>query len=362
MKSRIFTPFIMLAICPFFTLAVITAKSAVAGENITAENVGVRMEKLFQPSRKGEIEVTIWYPAETGGSTVQVGSNKIFKGVQANQNAPIAAGRYPLVLMSHGGIRSAPHLGGWISRYLAERGYIVVVPRPPRLSYDEAHKAVNELWLRPEDLSLSLDWVLSKAELAEHVVKWDVRALGFYLGGSSMLMLAGAQLDPERYSHSCDEGSIGLDCGWFIGSGVDLKKINLSKLTEIATDDRIQTVVAVDPELSTSMIVNSLSTKQIPVSIITLGHSGSILPALNASNLTNIAPNIRYLMLPDASQYSAFSQCTQQGAELLSNDGEAAAICGETEGLSRADIQLKLAAMIENSLTRNVAKNGRKTR
>lgn len=44
----------------------------------------------------------LFYPAASGGTQVSYGENPIFEGVPAVKDAPMAEGKYPLLLMSHG--------------------------------------------------------------------------------------------------------------------------------------------------------------------------------------------------------------------------------------------------------------------
>lgn len=84
--------------------------------------VGVRSLSVDVPERAQAVTATVWYPAGEGGQPVNVGGNAVFEGVAGLQDARIADGTFPVVLISLGGLRAAPNLAGWIAADLAEQG------------------------------------------------------------------------------------------------------------------------------------------------------------------------------------------------------------------------------------------------
>jgi predicted dienelactone hydrolase len=75
----------------------------------------------------------------------------VFEGVEGPQDAPIADGPFPLILIAHGGIRAAPNHGNWLASDLAARGFVAAVVRGPTLGPRDADIAVHEIWRRPAD-------------------------------------------------------------------------------------------------------------------------------------------------------------------------------------------------------------------
>jgi predicted dienelactone hydrolase len=324
----------------------------------SSPTAGLRTIEVATPGRETPISVTLWYPPGEGGSYKVVGGNKVFEGVPVNQDAGIAEGEFPIVLLSHGGLRAAPNLSGWIASYLAMRGFIVAEPRPPQLGPDEAQAAIAEAWLRPADLSATLQAIESDPVLKAHVKKDRVGVVGFLLGGTSALTLAGAEIDPERYTKICEgEAAIGMDCFWFSKNGVDLHEVDIKSLERSNYSSKIKVAIAVDPELSTVFTETSLRNISIPVAIINLGKPETILPGLNASSLEGLIPEVTYETVPDATQYSAFSECTSKGAIILQSEGDNEAICTEGGERSRAEIHRQLAEIIEATLVQNLSNN-----
>jgi predicted dienelactone hydrolase len=310
-----------------------------------ADRIGVRHIAVPAPERGAPIDVAVWYPAASGGTPVLIGDNAVFEGVGAYQDAPILEGRFPIVLLSHGGLRAAPELDGWIASRLAAQGFVVAAPRPPRPTGLDAEAAPREIWLRPADLSATLSALEHDPALADKLDAGRVGALGFLLGGSSALALAGARVDAQAYARSCDPGGTGLDCAWFAKSGVDLHKTDARQMEGSRLDPRVKIVVAVDPELAAAFSAASLSAIAIPVHVISLGGPATIPPGLNAAGLEKRIPDARYDVMADATPFDSFSACKPEGAAILRRDGDDDSLCGDGAG-PRAAIHVALAAMI----------------
>lgn len=129
----------MLKAVPTLLVACLCAAPAVA-EPI----VGVQTAAAHDDDNLRNLSLSVWYPAQEGGSREDVGGNAIFIGQPAYRDAAMAPGPYPLVLLSHGGLRSAADSGAWLSVRLAEKGFIVVEVNGPRPN--SAKAAVNEIW------------------------------------------------------------------------------------------------------------------------------------------------------------------------------------------------------------------------
>lgn len=320
-------------------LAAFLGPSAMAGgpPGVTTMAVGA-------PESGRELTVTLWYPAQPGGTPILVGDNAVFAGAEGRQDAPIADGRFPLVLLSHGGLRSAPGLGGWLAARLAAQGFLIAAVQGPRLGPDDAARAPAEIWQRPADLSTALTALAEDPVWSRHANLEQVAAVGFFLGGTSVLSLAGARLAADEFMRSCDADGHGLDCAWFATSGVDLRTVDAASLARPQLDPRIDAAIAVDPEYGTSFSAESLAGIAVPVEVINLGRPGTIPPGLDASGLASASPRIVYTALPDATRFSAFSLCKPQGAAILAEDGGDDTICRDGEDRDRA--HRELAALI----------------
>lgn len=261
-----------------------------------------------------------------------------------------------MVLLAHGGLRSAPDSGAWIAARLAAEGFVVVAPQPPRLDQERAKDAPKELWLRPADLSAALTAVASDPALGARLDAQAIGVLGFQLGGSAALALVGARIDGQRYAGLCDQGG-STDCAWFARHDVDLHDVDAALAERPGIDGRIRAAVAVDPEWSDVFEPASLAEIAAPVLVMNLGSRAAIQLASDGSSLAHAIPGARYDIVADASPFSAFNLCQPRGPAILREEGDDAAICEDGQR-PRAEVQGLLAAMIVAFLRAHVRSAG----
>lgn len=318
-----------------------------------ADRIGVRSMSISAPERETPIDVTLWYPAGSGGQPVLIGDSAVFVGVRAYRDAAVAEGSFPVVLLSYGGLRAAPDLDGWIASRLAAQGYVVAALRRPRPVTIDVSVTPREIWLRPADLSATLTALEGDPSWTGKIDAERVAVLGMQHGGTSALALAGARIDPSAYRRSCDAGEAGLDCAWFKKNGIDLHDVDLSTAGRSNLDPRVKAAITIDPELTQVFTTESLSGISIPVDIINLGLQGVTLPALDAAELKARIPEASYAQIPDATRFDAFGECKAKGAAILREEGEDENLC-EGGTSRRAEIHAQLAAMISAALKRHL--------
>lgn len=128
-------------------------------------------------------------------STIATGMSNIGPySFVATLDAPVAPGRHPLCLISHGG--GGSHLlYRSIASHLAERGWIVVCPEHPydnrndrsRVNTDDAARD------RPRHLVHTIDALLAHDAWGTHVDAGRIGMVGHSMGGFAALALAGGQ-------------------------------------------------------------------------------------------------------------------------------------------------------------------------
>lgn len=334
------------------TIIVFTLANGAAAK--ADEPVGVTTLTVAVPEGDRELTLTLWYPAQPGGTPALIGDNAVFAGAAGQQDAPIAEGSFPIVLVSHGGLRAAPNLSGWIGRRLAARGFLAVAVQGPKLGPKDARKAVPELRQRPADLSAALTALSDSAAWSKHMDREKVAVVGFFLGGTSALSLAGGRLDADGFKQACHGEARSVDCAWFEANGVDLGGIDADAIARSNRDPRIKMAIAVDPEYSTSFSRDSLGALEIPVEVFNMGGPGSIPAAFDASKLRGASSRITYAMLLDATRFSVFSLCKPNGAAVLAEDGGDDAICRGETAEHRERVHEELAALLVSHLSENL--------
>ena len=314
--------------------------------------VGVRSAQVEVPERRQTIDLTHWYPATAGGVAEQVGANAVFVGTPAQRNAPVATGSFPLVVLSHGGLRAARYMGAWLAADLARRGYWVVQVHAPVLKPTDAAKALRETWLRPADLSAAVTATNKDPLLRRHIMGSAVGVVGLYRGGTSALMLTGGRLDPLRHARMCDGSAdvTGPDCTWFREQGVALGEVDNGALGQSRVDSRIQVAVVVAPELGQIFTDSSLTGMGVPVHLLSLGQGEEVPAYLDTSRLAQAISGATHQVLPQANAFSAFAVCTEKGAGLLRDEGEDPDLCAEAGGQSRHGVHDEIGRLIDAAL------------
>ncbi len=316
----------------------------VVGSEAKAEmHTALTIKSLYSAERAKTVEIYYWYPTQTASPATAFGNGKIFEPVDFIEDASIAPGKFPVVLLSHGGLRSSFSHVGWIASALSKQGYVVIAPKPPEPQTLTAGESVNELSLRPADLTLGLS-SLEQIDLLKHNVATDkVAGVGFFMGGTAMLSLLGAKIDADKYRASCLDEGINVDCHWYQQSGVDLQTVSNQVLSKPMADHRLTSAVVINPELTKVLDETSLETITRDVAVIHLsGHKRSALTPAKALSKT---PNVQAKEISTASQFSAFSLCTLKGEKILTAEGEGE-ICHEPANSRRENHHAILKAIL----------------
>jgi len=132
----------------------------------------------------------VLYPTCTPAAPVSMGPYTMALGV----DAPPAAGQFPVVLISHGG--GGSHLAyRTIAAYLAQRGYVVVLPQHHGNNRNDnsLSETIENLQYRPRHLRLALDAVCADAHLAAHVQQDQAAVVGHSMGAYTALAIAGGE-------------------------------------------------------------------------------------------------------------------------------------------------------------------------
>jgi len=322
---------------------------------------GTRDISVHSAERNRDLRVTVWYPATAGGEIVQVGEDAVFKGSPAMAKTPIAGGRFPLVLLSHGSGNRAKGMS-WLATHLAAAGYVVVGPdHPGTTSGDSTPQESTKLWRRTRDLSDVMDALSSDAQWRNVIDMDKVGVLGFSLGGATAMELAGARANLEAFAAYCDGQTKG-DCAWLAGGvgfadgkrievdKVDLRKIDKARFEQLNRDSRIKSAILVDPALAQAYETQSLENIGIPMTFVNLGAPGTIFAGIDASDLVAHTSQGTLTHIEGASHYSFLPPCQDGATERLKADGDPdAGLCDEGRK-TRVEIHAQLRTLILDAL------------
>lgn len=321
---------------------------------IADPNVGFDRFDIQADHRARPIAAAIWSPLGRKTYAAPVGDSFVFEPVDAYIGAALPDQELPLVVVSHG---SGSSIDGtaWLAAGLAERGALVlVVNHPGTTSGDSSPRRTVRLSERAADLSAALDHVLADPYFKERIDPDRITALGFSLGGSTVLGIAGLRLDPEAYGAYCDMfGEAAQDCLFLSRGGVDLENLPPEFSAEMS-DARFTSIIAVDPGFTYAAISESASEIDVPVQLVTLGDSFPW-PAVDVrtqgSGLVDMLPRVEHTVIPNAHHYSFLPICKQNAAQLLIEEGEYP-ICDDPDGWDRATVHDASIASIARFLER----------
>ncbi|MFD1983754.1 alpha/beta hydrolase family protein [Mesorhizobium newzealandense] len=325
-----------------------------------SDNVGVR--QLPAPSRERGInlDVTVWYPAQPGGEAVTLGDNALFVGTPAMRNAPISGGKFPLILLSHGaGLAGNPQALSWIATPLARQGFVVAAPtHPGNTGRNKSAAETMKLWLRPADLTATLNAMGRDPFFQNHLEQGKIAALGLSMGGNTALAIAGARVDPKLLVAYCDTDLLNVSlCDWVRQSGVDLHAMDLQPAGRDNRDERIQFAMAIDPAPADIFDDKSFAGISIPVDIVNLGRPGKIPVTTDASGIAKAISKASYATIDDASHYSMFGECKPGASEIIASEQIGDPVCDDGGERSRGAIHAQLIDMTAAAFTRELKTN-----
>lgn len=315
-----------------------------AAEPTMAPIAGYDRLEIDAPHRARPLDASLWYPAGRRTYRGLIGDNAVFKGTSGLVGAAIAEGRFPLVVLSHGSGGNMDAIA-WISSGLALRGAMVLaVNHPGSTSGDSSPRRSLRLDERAADLTSALDHLLAAPEFARHVDAAHITSLGFSLGGTTALGLAGARWDREAYRAYCARmGELAEDCVFFARGGVDFAALPEGFAADMR-DPRISAAIAVDPGMSHAITEASADTLSMPVLLISLGEkhlwkAADVGPS--GSNLAGRLANARRVVVKPAHHFTFLAECKPEGAAVLAAE-EDDPVCNDPEGTDRARVHAEI--------------------
>lgn len=330
------------------TAALVLSSSMAAN----ALEIGMHAEKFTPPHRNEAVNYFVWYPAEKDGEVVKYGDSPIMYGKLARKNATIKQGKFPLVVLSHGGGGNAGQLG-WLAEPLVKAGYIVTaVNHPGSTTGNASAKGILSLWKRPQDISKLLDIIETKESLKSHIDFDNITALGFSAGGYAVLNLAGAKPDTKKLSQYCTgEGKEQMTqnfCQFLFRTGGKniFQQIDWQPASKNYRDTRIHKVIAVDPGVADAMDMRSFN--GIPNTLLVNLGAGDIQSIVDAKPIHDTLTHSTYKKVADANHFSFLGICKPNAKALLSEEGEGDPLCDLPKGAkhSREQVHKELVKII----------------
>ncbi|WP_306027687.1 hypothetical protein [Stappia sp. MMSF_3263] len=335
-----------------FALSAVSAVSPALAEAGKADLPGYDRMDVPARHRAMPLAASLWYPAGRATYRNVIGDSALFVGAPAMIGAAVAKGRHPLVLVSHG---SGGNMDGlaWLSSRLAARGAIVLaVNHPGTTSGDSSPRRTMRLAPRAADLGAALLALLADPQLAPHVDRERISALGFSLGGSTVLGLAGLRFDGDAFADYCRKaGEASPGCDFLASGGVRLEALPEAFSADMR-DARVSSVISVDPGFTHAAVEESLAGIRVPVLFVNLGEEHRW-PAVDVgprgSGLAARISGARHVAVAPAHHFTFLGVCKPGGAELL-RKWEDDPVCDDPQGTDRAGTHEKIVETVAEFL------------
>jgi predicted dienelactone hydrolase len=303
---------------------------------------------------------TIWYPADSAAveqpQWVGPPDSPLFSlGSGAPRSKP-AAGKFPLIVLSHGTGGSAPMLA-WLGTALATHGYIAAGVNHPGNNSLEPYtpEGFSLWWERATDLSEVIDRMLVEPEFGAHIDSKRIAAAGFSLGGYTMIELAGGITDRAAFQEFCRSPAADAICksppefpnliDYFNGLAAASKSdpeiaTSLSREKTSHRDARVRAVFAIAPALGPAFPAAGLRKISIPVQIVAGVDDDNVPVASSAKYFASHIHGAKLELLEGGVRHYEFlATCTPAGQKMLPQ------LCIGQPGVDREAVHAKVAAM-----------------
>ena len=342
----------MMRLCAVLVLLIAGCPLMVQAEPSVQWSVGFHRLNFLDPLDEQPMRAIAFYPSTDSEGVSKMGSYE----VQATEDARIAMGRYPLLMLSHGNTGTPLALHD-LATSLARKGFIVVAVLHPGDNYKDHSRlgTLSNLYGRPMQISAAISATLADPELSPYVHDDQVGVIGYSAGGETALILAGAQPDLDRLRRYCQERPEDRDActtkGELIADRDDLVP---------AADPRVHALLLMAP-LSLMFGRQTLADVHVPVLLYSGENDKLVFPDKNADALARKLPvEPEFKVIPGAGHFVFMAPC---------NDEQMAAmpgLCTDAQGVDREDIHRDLiyeagrffSESLESSPIRRTASSG----
>lgn len=357
-------------------LAGVIPAVSMQADNVAPYHVG-EAERTFHPTatrnwRGAQTEalwVRVWYPVDphVQEQTHDIGApwHPIFAGHPVAPHTPLDSSRtrYPLLLISHGTGGSADSLD-WLGANLAAQGYIVAAVNHPGNNALEPLTAEGFLlwWERATDISEVLDGMLHDETLGPHIDAQRIGAVGFSLGGYTVLELAGARTHRQAFERFCQSPKADAVChppeadNLTHGHNLALHAspattASLARSGNSYRDPRIKAVFAIAPALGEAFDADSFADVHIPVALLA-GDADTTVPLkTNIQRIASFLPGAAPVLLSGAGHYTFLDVCSPDA-------GDAQLFCKDGPHVDRAAIHAQALTQVEAFFTKHLPPAG----
>ena len=291
-------------------------------------SVGFHRLTFLDPLDHQPMQALAFYPSNQREQVTKVEGYKI----EATEDARIAMGRYPLLMLSHGNAGTPLALHDLITS-LTRKGFVVVAVYHPGDNYKDHSRlgAVSNLYGRPLQISEAITSALAEPMLAPFIDPEQIGVIGYSAGGETALILSGARPDLDRLRKYCAEFPNDADAcqthGEMLVDRDDLRP---------AADARVKALLLMAP-LGLMFNRQALSQVQVPTLIYSGDNDKLLALDKNAAALARKLPMVSdYKLLAGAGHFVFMAPCDDEQKAAMPG------LCNDAEGVNRVDIHRSL--------------------
>ncbi|QCI12278.1 dienelactone hydrolase [Pseudomonas putida] len=311
------------------TLLALVLLSGVLGHAQAAPFVaGLHHMTLADPVDARPMQALAFYPASGQPHEQRIDGYPL----RVAEEAPVAMGQFPLLVLSHGNTGS-PLALHYLATSLAREGFVVVaVIHPGDNARDPSRLGtLSNLYGRPLQVSAAITAARDDALLGPYLNDGKVGVIGYSAGGETALILSGAQPDLDRLRRYCLERPEDHDACKTHG-------VLIADRSELApqADPRVGAVMLMAP-LSLLFGRHALAGVQVPALIYSGDSDQLVAVDRNAEALARKLPvTPDYRLLAGAGHFVFMARCdAEQHARMP-------ALCKDADGVDRQHIHHSL--------------------
>ncbi|MFJ3486927.1 alpha/beta hydrolase family protein [Pseudomonas sp. NPDC090202] len=320
----------MMRLCAVMVISLLAGLISVQASERDDWSVGFHELTFLDPLDSRPMHAYAFYPSTDSERVTRVQGYPI----QAAQDAKIAMGRFPLLMLSHGNT-GTPLAQHDLATSLARKGFVVVAVFHPGDNYLDHSRlgALSNLYGRPLQISEAISAALLDPMLSPYISARRVGVIGYSAGGETALILAGAQPDLQRLRQYCIERPQDRDAcktqGELLADRDDL---------HAQADPRVGALMLMAP-LGLMFGRNTLADVHVPV--LMYSGDGDELLAIdkNAAALARKLPEVSdFKLLAGAGHFVFMAPCDDE------QRATQPVLCTDAIGVDREDIHRNLSA------------------
>lgn len=320
----------MVRLCALLMISLLSGMVSVHALADEQWSVGYHTLTFPDPLDSQPMHALAFYPSTDEEHTSKVQGYWI----DATPDAPIAMGRFPLILLSHGNTGTPLALHD-LATSLARQGFVVVAVVHPG-DNDRDHSrlgSLSNLYGRPLQISEAISAALLDPRLSPYLSAEQVGVIGYSAGGETALILAGAEPDLQRLKTYCTERPQDRDACKTQGELL-LDRDDL----HAQADPRVGALMLMAP-LTLMFGRNTLSDVHVPVLLYSGDDDELLAVDKNAEALARKLPQTpEYKLLAGAGHFVFMAPCSDE------QRATAPILCNDREGVDREDIHRNLSA------------------